>query len=106
MPSRTLSRTIWTAIETVSAGSAVGVFLYYMGLDEQFMHTRPTVANPSTGRIYSLNNHGFVVYLTSAEQKRLHILALMAAFFFLIAVLIGVFIETSWRNPKPWETRR
>ena len=105
MSNRTLSQKVWTAVETASAIIALGVFLAYMGLGEQFTHTRPTVANPSAGRIYALNNHGFVVYLTSAEQHRLHTLAWMAFLFFLIAVLIGVFIKKTWRKPKPWEIR-
>ncbi len=105
MSNRTVSQNIWTVIETVSAVSALGVFLYYMFLGEQFTHTRPREANPSTGRIYPLNNHGYVVYLTNSEQHRLHILVWTAAFSFLIAVLIGVFIKKSSRRPKPWETR-
>jgi len=88
--------TIWTVVETVAALVALGLFLTYMGLWEQYAHTKPDAANLSSGRIYPLNEHGLIVYLTSAEQNRLHMLAWMAGFCFLIAVLIGIFIKKSW----------
>lgn len=92
-------------VETCSAVIALGLWLTYMGLWERYARTRPTAADPSVGRVYSLNEHGVIVYLTSAEQHRLHILAWAAAISFLIAVLIGVFIKKSWRRSKPWEAR-
>jgi hypothetical protein len=98
-------RRIWTVLETVSAVSALGFFLYYMYLGEQLTHTSPTEANPSTGRIFPLNNHDYVVYLTSSQKHHLHVLVWAAGFLFLLAVFIGVFIKKSWRRRKPWEAQ-
>ena len=42
------------------------VFLQY-----DYMYSRPRVPQPENGRIYSLNVHGTIVYLTQQEDSRL-----------------------------------
>jgi hypothetical protein len=54
----------------------------------QYAFTRPTVAQPSIGRIYGLNTHGSVVYLTSAERLRLFGLQAIAAALMIVALLV------------------
>src|SRR5450631_306964 len=99
MYSRT--KQIWTAVEAASAVVALILFLAYIGLWEQYAHTRPTMADSSLGRIYSLNEHGLVVYLNSSEQHRLHILIWTAGLSFLIAILVGVFKKKTSFRDKP-----
>jgi hypothetical protein len=52
---------------------AGGTALWY-----EYAQTRPQTAQPGEGRIYGLNTHGHVVYLTWAESVRLHGLGLLA----------------------------
>ena len=49
---------------------------------------RPTMADPSGGRTYSLHTHGSVVYLTSNEQHLLYGLISCGIVFFLLTVAI------------------
>ncbi len=43
------------------------------GLWEHYSYTKPTVRNPALGRVYSLANHGTVVYLNRQELQLLHV---------------------------------
>ena len=45
------------------------LYLWY-----QYVHTRPRFAQPDQGRVYAINNHGLIVYLTKDEQFRLDLL--------------------------------
>src|SRR5438132_1492508 len=64
--------------------------LYYVWYD--YAYTRPRVPRPDQGRIYALNTHGLVVYLTKEEQFRLYLLEgtsiILVVSFALIAVLV------------------
>jgi hypothetical protein len=61
--------------------SSVFVWLY-------FDANRSRVARPESGRIFPLNTHGSVVYLTAGEHHFLYGLMSAAVFLFLIAVLL------------------
>ncbi len=78
-PSKTLK-----AVSRVLGGAAVIIWLVFIAQGLQYDATRPTVAPPSEGRAYSLNNHGHVVYLTSEEQDWLDLLVRAAISLFLL----------------------
>jgi hypothetical protein len=54
----------------------VGFFAWisYLCLTLYYGFSRPTVAQPDAGRIYAVNNHGHVAYLTNREVANLHLL--------------------------------
>jgi hypothetical protein len=56
--------------------------------------TRPKIAAPLVGRIYPLNTHGHVVYLTSSE--RLWLWLLLGGFG--VFALLAAIIQLSLRN--------
>jgi hypothetical protein len=60
---------------------AWGCFYY---LTNHYDRTRPTVAQDECGRVYSLNSHGHIVYLTTTEQYRLR---------FLVAAAVACFVS-------------
>ena len=50
------------------AAVSVAVWFGYIGLFLQYAGTRPRCADPKSGRIYSINNHGTVAYLNRSEN--------------------------------------
>jgi hypothetical protein len=57
-----------------------GSYLWY-----SYAATRPAVANPAEGRVYSLITHGREVYLTGAEEFRLQFLLVLGVVGLMIA---------------------
>lgn len=53
----------------------------------------PTTPQPQIGRIYPLNNHGWITYLTKEEWYLYNFLYAMAAFYLILFALIGWFID-------------
>jgi hypothetical protein len=67
-----------------AAMTALGLFAFLAGivLFTQFSSTRPREPRPNEGRVYQLNNHGTVVYLTYDEHaliEAMHYMSWMAA---------------------------
>lgn len=54
---------------------------------EYFDSHEPTDADPRSGRIFPLNTHGSVVYLTADEHRLLYGLIYLGAVFFLLTVV-------------------
>jgi hypothetical protein len=50
----------------------------------RYAFTRPAAQDPAAGRIYSLNTHGSLVYLTSSEYVVLYALMCTGAVFFVV----------------------
>jgi hypothetical protein len=50
-------------------------------------YTRPHKIDAAVGRIYSLNNHGSIAYLTHSEHTFLYALAYVAGAFFVVAAV-------------------
>jgi hypothetical protein len=70
----------------------------------EYDRSRPLLPDASVGRVYPLNSHGHVVYLTQNENSRLTRLTILAVILFGIAVLIeGLFVNGFFRKVKPWE---
>jgi hypothetical protein len=63
----------------------------------QYADTEPKQPRPSVGKVYALDTHGNIVYITHVEQMRLHVLAGAAAVSFVIGVFMAVPIKRSWR---------
>ena len=61
-------RSHWRALRTALLALALLSFFSGIGLHTYFGLTRPTTANPETGRVHALNHHGKWVYLTSSEM--------------------------------------
>jgi len=84
-----------TVVPKVLAPIALAVWLGFMYLSLQYDATRPTVIQPAQGRVYTLNNHGHVVYLTAHEQDNLDHLEWLAIVLFAIAFSIGFSLRES-----------
>jgi hypothetical protein len=67
------------------AAVSVAVWFVYIGLFLKYAGTRPRCPDPSTGRIYSINNHGAIAYLNLSENLWLYGLSGMAIALFGIA---------------------
>jgi hypothetical protein len=91
--------------EYLFAVMALGSFFTYMGFWEVYAHNRPTIASESIGRIYPLNNHGVVVYLTASEKLHMDAFLWAAVPLFLIAVLIDVYMRRSDKMSRKNATR-
>jgi hypothetical protein len=66
-------------VSAISLFASAALWTYYD-------HTRPRVANPVTGRVYSLNTHGSIVYLNQLEHRLVYGLLSIAGVCF-VAVL-------------------
>ena len=84
---------LWKVLEgtaaCISVAFGIASFVLWMYYDS----TRPTIADSSIGRIYPLNTHGSIVYLSQAETFRLHALMWIAGIFGVIAVCIDIFAK-------------
>jgi hypothetical protein len=70
---------------TGAAMAALGLFAFLAGvvLFTQFSSTRPREPRPNEGRVYQLNNHGTISYLTRDEHllvETLHYLSFSRGF--------------------------
>ncbi len=79
---------------------ALGSFLTYGGFWDVYAQRRPRMPSESIGRIYPINNHGVVVYLTASEKLRMDVFLWAAVPLFLIAILIDVYMRRSLKTPS------
>ena len=75
-----------------------GLFCY---LTNHYDSTLPTVADRESGRIYSLNSHGHIVYLTVSEEFRMFFLVSAAVLCFLAGFLIDIRLRRLPVTPGP-----
>ena len=80
------------------AGNALAIVGVVIGLTggalwEVYDHTRPSVLNTVSGRVYSLSTHGHTVYLTMAEQGWLWGLLVGAVVCFITAKMLLLYAE-------------
>jgi hypothetical protein len=83
--SKTLTR---FARVVVSLGAAA--WFGYLGLQLQYDFTRPTSMQSGLGRLYTLETHGHIVYLTHSEVVRLHALGETAVGLALVGIVLGL----------------
>jgi hypothetical protein len=72
------------------------------GLYVWYDFNRPHVPDASVGRVYSINNHGSIAYLTLREAVVLYGLAGVSA----ALLLVGVGIEAATRRRRNAEVRK
>ena len=90
----TTSSRVLKVLSRVLATAAVIIWLGFIAQTLQFDASRPT--QPKTDRVYCLNNHGHVVYLTAEEQHWLDFLERMAVSLF----LLGFVLDSIRREPQ------
>jgi hypothetical protein len=69
----------WKRMGIASGTAMLVAWLSHAYLWDQYLNTRPRFVQADQGRVYALNNHGIIVYLTKEEQFRLSLLAGAAA---------------------------
>lgn len=52
--------------------SMFSLLILWMGLDTYYAHTRSKVPDPDSGRIYQINAHGAIAFLTRGEDLLLN----------------------------------
>ena len=86
---------------------ALAVWFFHFYVWYQYDGSRPIHRDSSAGRIFPLNTHGHVVYLTKGEDQKLAGLTALAFGSFVLAVLIdGFLVDGFSRTPKPWEKKQ
>jgi hypothetical protein len=78
----------WKFLKIIAWVTAFSSFGWSYYLWYQYAFTRPTVAQPHLGRIYSLNTYGSLVYLTKQEHWLLYSLISTAAVCAVLAVCL------------------
>jgi hypothetical protein len=64
----------------------------------QYAYTRPRSPQPLQGRVYGLNTHGVVVYLTKGEQYNLYLAGGIALIFGLCFAFIIMYVFKGKRS--------
>ena len=77
-----------TVVGRCAAGLAAISWISFIELYIYFGYTRPRKIDVAAGRIYSLNNHGSIAYLTRAEHFFLYALACLAGAFVVVAIVL------------------
>ena len=80
----------WKCVEAAAAVVGVGLALSSAELWMHYAYTRPTMLGAGSGRVYSLNTHGSIVYLNAGERSLLNTLMIIGGVLFVGAVLIDI----------------
>jgi hypothetical protein len=91
---RTRQRILIVIVKAMGIGVLLTWF-GYVGTSLHFDGTRPTQANPASGRTIPKNNHGHIVYLTQDEENRLVVLREIPIGLALLAIVVGYFAKKS-----------
>src|SRR5947208_12380785 len=70
------ARTLWKVLEIVAVVVAAVLWFTYSFLWMYYDSTRPRIPDSGADRIYRLNTHGSIVYLTRGEEFLLNVLML------------------------------
>lgn len=94
---------LWKFVEiaTGTIGVALAISSGQLGLHYAF--TRPRIPDPTFGRVYSLNTHGSIVYLTGHEQTLMNSLLVIGGALFVIAVAVDI-IKKPFRSGSTGRT--
>ena len=88
---------------------ALAIWFSAMALFSHYSATRPTHVDSVAGRFYSLNNHGYVVYLTQDENRLLNGLMFLPFCMFFVGFTVDrLFGEppAPLKSKIPWENRQ
>lgn len=83
--------TLWKALEIAAAALAAAAWFTAMFLWQYYDASRPRFPDPSAGRIYRLETHGSIAYLTRRENLFLYALILTAAVSFVAGACVEIF---------------
>jgi hypothetical protein len=64
--------------------------------------TRPTSKQPTQGRLYALNTHGRIAYLTSHEMHNLYVLGGTSIGLLIVVTPIALIIKRRERPQNQW----
>ena len=80
--------------------SRVGVFAWfsYLCLTLYYAFSRPATQQPDAGRLYRLETHGRIAYLTHGESANLHLLLISAIGLILVACVMVLVIKLRERR--------
>jgi hypothetical protein len=86
------------------AAFAFGISFYYRGL--------PHIPQPELGRIYPLNNHGYLLFMTHSEQMQQEVSFVISGLLFVVAAAIHYYLDSFENrgkykpiNTQPWNHR-
>jgi hypothetical protein len=74
MSDQNTSYRFWKRLGSIAAVAMIVLVCALSYLWYDYAYTRPRVSQPDQGRVYALNTHGLIVYLTKEEQFRLSLL--------------------------------
>ena len=80
----------WKMVEISLGVASLLLALGDFWLWNQYARSLPIVENLAEGRLYPLNTHGHIVYLTRFEHTLLYALIFSSAAFFVAAILIDI----------------
>lgn len=80
-------------LKLISGVLALGFWFSWFFVWKYFDTHKPNIPEPNRGRIYPLDTHGSIVYLTQGEHYALYGLGAAAAVFFVLAIVFYL-IET------------
>jgi len=81
---------LWKSLEVIFGAASLVIALADLWLWNRYAATFPSLADATAGRVYPLNTHGHIVFLTTAEHTRLYALIFSSVTLFLVAVLIDM----------------
>jgi hypothetical protein len=93
----------------VFCGLAVAIWMSAMAFSSHYDGTRPSHPDYGTGRLYALNNHSHVVYLTRDEDRLLTGLMFLPFCLFFTGFMVDrLFGEPPQllKSKVPWENRQ
>jgi hypothetical protein len=77
-----------TIVGRCAAALALVSWISFIELFIFLAYSRPHKIDIAAGRIYSLNNHGSIAYLTRSEHAFLYAFAFVAGAFFVVAAIL------------------
>ncbi len=81
MSAQNASYRFWKRLGGIVGVAMLGLVCAVSYLWYDYAYTWPRVPQPDQGRVYALNTHGLIVYLTKEEQLRLSLLEGAAVIF-------------------------
>lgn len=92
--------TMMIAFGRVVVSLAVMAWIGFLGLWLRYSDTRPTLELPAQGRLYPLNTHGHIVYLTRHELQIWRLLGVGAVVLVVVAGAIQFMAKKRQRRQE------
>jgi hypothetical protein len=85
---------IWRILHIAAAIVCLGSFIAAVGLSYQYVNTRSTTPDVTSGRVFAHNVHGQVSYLNAREKWNLNLLFIISG-----AAFAGAMGIQMWKRP-------